>query len=87
MSDKRPDWWPENPYPESVFTMTEEEYIEVIPDKHLRTRISGFMARFGWDRADEAIYEAWVEDTTSPTAEVSSDADVRVHDIPVTDAP
>ena len=24
---------------------------------------------------------------TSPTAEVSSDADVRVHDIPVTDAP
>jgi hypothetical protein len=66
---KRPKWWPENQYPESVFTMTEEEYVDAIPDEHLRTRISGFMARFGWDRADESIYKAWKDTIPAPPEE------------------
>jgi len=46
--DGFPEWFPDNPYPESVFTMTEEEYVNEVQDEKLRTRISGLMARFGW---------------------------------------
>ena len=38
--------FPKNPYPEDIFKMTEDEYIEAIPDPYLRTAISGFMGRF-----------------------------------------
>lgn len=60
MSDpkERPEWWPENPYPEIVFTMTEEEYLEAVPDPLERTRISGFLGRFFWEIAENQIYEA-----------------------------
>lgn len=56
-SDK-PPWWPKCPYPESIFTMTHEEYVEAVPDENLRERISGLMARFGWNVASDAIFEA-----------------------------
>lgn len=38
--------FPENPYPESIFPMTEKEYVKEIPDSHKRTAISGFMGRY-----------------------------------------
>lgn len=54
--NKRPYWWPECPYPGSVFPMTTEEYMRAIPDHKLRTAISGYLARFGWEKAEEAIW-------------------------------
>ena len=27
-----PEWWPENPYPEPVRIMTQEEFAEAVPD-------------------------------------------------------
>lgn len=59
---ERPDWWPETPYPESVFPMTNDEYVKAIPDEMLRTRISGFLYREGWKVADRMIFERWSED-------------------------
>lgn len=46
------------PWPESVWTMTEDEYVKAIPDERLRTAISGFMARFGWERFRNVAKEA-----------------------------
>ena len=58
MTDK-PDWWPENPYPADLFPMTVEEYVAAIPDKKLRTAISGCIGRWAWDVASDAIWEKW----------------------------
>ena len=41
----------QTPYPVSVWPMTNEQYAEAIPDPHLRTAISGYLARFGWEIA------------------------------------
>ena len=57
MPDKLPDWFPENPYPESVFPMTVDEYVEAIPDPKLRTAISGCLGRHFWQLAANAIYK------------------------------
>ena len=51
----KPEWWPENPYSEIIFTMTTEQYCEAIPDGHLRTAISGYLMRSGWNVASEMI--------------------------------
>uniref|UniRef100_A0A6M3JFU1 Uncharacterized protein n=1 Tax=viral metagenome TaxID=1070528 RepID=A0A6M3JFU1_9ZZZZ len=53
-----PEWWPENPYPESIFPMTDKEYLEAIPNPNLRTAISGFLYRAGWLVATKQISEA-----------------------------
>ena len=71
MSEKaRPVWWPESPYPEDVFPMTIEEYVEAIPDPALRSAISGSLARWAWGVADEMIYEAY--DNSRPRATFTS---------------
>ena len=57
----RPDWWPSNPYPKNVFTMTTAEYVEAIPNPKLRTRISGFLGCHFWQLADKAFFEALEE--------------------------
>ena len=57
----KPDWWPENPYPASVFTMPEERYSEIVPDPELRTALSGMLGRLFWDIASEAIWAAMLE--------------------------
>ena len=56
---RRPPWWPENPYPTTVFTMTEIEYKELEMDDLTKSRISGFIARWAWDLASTQILEAW----------------------------
>jgi hypothetical protein len=58
-NSERPWWWPENPYPEDIFPMTIDEYVAAIPDPHLRTAISGCLARFGWRIAETQIWDAW----------------------------
>ena len=55
---KKPSFWPENPYPESVFPMPEERYPEIVPDPGLRTALSGMLGRRFWDVASETIWEA-----------------------------
>ena len=57
----RPMWWPKNPYPESVFPMTDEEYIKAIPDPVLRTAISGYSGRWVFEMASRMFYKAWRE--------------------------
>ena len=63
MSEKkaRPGWWPENPYPESIFPMPEEQYLEIVPDPEERTALSGMLGRQFWDIASEAIWAAMLE--------------------------
>ena len=55
---QKPVWWPKNPYPPSVFPMSEERYSEVVPDPELRTALSGMLGRLFWDIASEAIWAA-----------------------------
>lgn len=60
MMDK-PEWWPKNPYPDTIFPMTDEEYKKAIPDPKLRTAISGFLSRHGWDVASNMIFDRFKE--------------------------
>jgi len=56
--EKLPSWWPDNPYPVNIFTMTDEdEYVAAIPDPATRTRVSGFLGRMFFDGASESIYK------------------------------
>ena len=59
--DTKPDWWPTNPYPVSVFPMPRERYPEIVPDPELRTSLSGMLGREFWDIASEAIWAAMLE--------------------------
>ena len=52
----KPEWWPRNPYPGSIFPMTPDEYCDAVPDDDLRTAISGCLGRTFWDIASEDIF-------------------------------
>ena len=39
--DSKPEWWPDNPYPETIFPTPRERYAEVVPDPGIRTALSG----------------------------------------------
>lgn len=58
---QKPDWWPKNPYPTSIFPMPEEQYPKIIPDPGLRTALSGMLGRRFWNIASEAIWAAMLE--------------------------
>jgi hypothetical protein len=60
-SVQKPSWWPENPYPESVFPMSEDEYPKIVPDPGIRTALSGMLGRRFWEMASDAIWMAMVE--------------------------
>lgn len=47
--------FPECPWPETVWTMTMEQYVHAIPSDILRTRISGLLMREGWNLAMKEI--------------------------------
>lgn len=64
--DNEPEWWPENPYPESIFPMTPEQYSKAIPDEKLRTAISGHLARFGWNVARRQFLAVFKEYSVNP---------------------
>ena len=57
----KPDWWPQNPYPESVFPTTIEEYVEFIPDTHNRSAISGCLGRYFWNICQDEIWKRFCE--------------------------
>ena len=57
MNKKRPSWWPSCPWPADVWPMTQEEYVKVIPDPKLRTALSGFLMRTGWELAEKEIWK------------------------------
>ena len=60
--NERPAWWPENPYPEDIFPMTVDEYVAAVPEPHLRSAVSGSLARWAWGVASNMIWEAWQEE-------------------------
>ncbi len=50
-----PEWWPQCPYPEDIFTIKREGYAEIVPDPKIRTALSGVLGRIFWRIAEEAI--------------------------------
>ena len=54
----KPDWWPLNPYPESVWPMTMDDVAYEIRDPDKLTAISGSMGRYFWNVASHDIWEA-----------------------------
>jgi hypothetical protein len=61
---KYPDWWPECPYPENIFTADIEDIARALPDDNLRTAISGAYGRIFWKIASRMIYEAMINHQT-----------------------
>lgn len=59
MDEKKPDWWPECPYPEDIFPMTTDEFVKAVPDGKLRSAISGCVGRFAWRCAENMIWDRW----------------------------
>jgi len=55
----KPDWWPENPYPEDIFPMDRSRYPEIVIDPEIRTALSGMLGRIFWEIASESIWEAY----------------------------
>jgi len=54
----KPDWFPDCPYPEKIFTMTEAEY-EALPDSQKVTdRVAGFLGRTFWKIQEEVFWDA-----------------------------
>ena len=56
-AQSRPDWWPTNPYFPSIFTMTENDIVQAIPDDKTRTGVAGKLMHDAWELASEAIWE------------------------------
>ena len=54
----KPEWWPKNPYPLSIFPMPREKYPDIFPDTGTRTALSGMLGREFWDIASESIWDA-----------------------------
>ena len=38
----------DSPWPEELWSMTEADYVMEVPDEKLRSAISGFLMRQGW---------------------------------------
>jgi hypothetical protein len=47
----------ECPWPESVWPMTDVEYVKAVPEPGKRTAISGFLMRKGWEIALNQVEE------------------------------
>ena len=58
MNEKKPEWWPDNPYPKTVFPMEREAYTDIVPDPKTRTALSGMLGREFWEIASATIWEA-----------------------------
>lgn len=58
---KFPLWWPENPYPESIFPATAKEIRERINDDMLTTAASGSIGRFAFKATSRRIQRAMVD--------------------------
>ena len=78
METNKPGWWPNNPYPESVFPMRRSEYQNIVPDPKIRTALSGMLGREFWDIASDAIWAA-MEENPDPQDEI--DNLLTAHDV------
>ena len=58
---KKPDWWPKNPYPKSIFQMERNRYPDIVPDPEERTALSGMLGREFWTIAEETIWELFCQ--------------------------
>ena len=54
----KPKWWPQNPYPESIFPNQVEDYAKIVPDPKMRTALSGVLGREFWNIASNSIWDA-----------------------------
>ena len=54
--------WPECPWPEDIWTMTDDKYVKAVPDPDLRTAISGYLMRKGWEVFQHQLLKAMVEE-------------------------
>ena len=61
MDKEKPNWWPENPYPEVIFPMPKKDYAKIVPDPMTRTALSGMLGREFWDIASETIFDRYKE--------------------------
>ena len=43
------------PWPESIWTMTMEDFKKAVPHTHVRERLAGFLMREGWKCAQQDI--------------------------------
>ena len=50
------------PWPKSIWKMTEDEYVKAVPDPKVRTAISGFLMRSGWEIYRMQLLEALTAD-------------------------
>lgn len=57
--NEKPEWWPKNPYPKDIFPMEESRYAEIVPNKELRTALSGMLGRRFWEVASDMIWVAY----------------------------
>ncbi len=57
-SKPKPNWWPDNPYPQKIFTMSESRFEEALPDPAVRTGVAGMLGREFWDIASKSIWDA-----------------------------
>ncbi len=56
MADK-PEWWPQNPYPEDIFCMSRAEAVSLLPeDPMTRTAVAGALGRIFWEIASDTIW-------------------------------
>ena len=54
----KPSWWPKCPWPEDIWSVPWEEYVRGVPDPKLREKISHFLMREGWKKAEEDIWKS-----------------------------
>lgn len=54
---RRPDWWPRNPYAETIFPMPREQYEQMMPDPQQRTALSGMLGCLFWAICSDAIWD------------------------------
>jgi hypothetical protein len=54
------------PWPKKIWPMTEAQYVKAVPDPKLRTAISGFLMRRGWEVAIRQMKEAQKENACNP---------------------
>jgi hypothetical protein len=51
----------ECPWPESVWPMTDDEYVKAVPDPKKRTAISGFLMRKGWELCRKEMLKTMID--------------------------
>ena len=70
---------PECPWPEDVWPMTKAEYVNAVPDPNVRTAISGFLMREGWELCIKQLESLLQEFEEKEQALPEVLADVNAH--------